>query len=221
MPLQRYGVLNGRVIAARRETEEDSPHYQLHVVAGNTHFRIAVNVRSRAGASELLFLVDDDLRHPITARLSDLPEGFTPLRGPAGGLDFVRGKLFDRRRMRLLPSHLPGRDNDLGDRLTHFAERAMNEPEARIYAFGDRWGPELGRADPIFRFRPGNGMHDIHMNQGNARAYRHDDGVWQDGALLIHFSAVRRWVGIFLAFQSQAWHTDHVSGHTIAEPARR
>jgi hypothetical protein len=53
------------------------------------------------------------------------------------------------------------------------------------------------------------------MNQGNIGQFQRDDGVWQDGALLIHFPAERRWVGIFLAFQSQAWHTDDVSGHAI------
>jgi len=42
-----------------------------------------------------------------------------------------------------------------------------------------------------------------------------DDGVWQDGALLLHFPGQAQWVGIFLAFQSQAWHTDDVTGHTV------
>jgi Uncharacterized conserved protein (DUF2278)/Lamin Tail Domain len=39
--------------------------------------------------------------------------------------------------------------------------------------------------------------------------------VWQDGGLLIHFPSEDRWVGIFLAFQSQAWHTDDSTGHAI------
>ena len=53
------------------------------------------------------------------------------------------------------------------------------------------------------------------MNQGNSPRFQGDDGVWQDGALLIHFPAEARWVGIFLAFQSQAWHTDDATGHAI------
>ena len=32
----------------------------------------------------------------------------------------------------------------------------------------------------------------------------------------MHFPAVSRWVAIFLAFQSQAWHTDDATGHAIA-----
>ena len=48
-------------------------------------------------------------------------------------------------------------------------------------------------------------MHDIHMNQGNDPRFERDDGVWQDGGLLIHFPGLSRWIGIFLA-SSQAWH---------------
>ena len=86
-----------------------------------------------------------------------------------------------------------------------------------MYAFGERWGPETGVKDKVFGFQPGNGVHDIHMNQGNSARFRGDDGVWQDGGLLIHLGD--RWIGIFLAFQSQAWHTDDKTGHTIAGPA--
>ena len=39
--------------------------------------------------------------------------------------------------------------------------------------------------DKIFGFLPGNGIHDIHMNQGNSSRFVRDDGVWQDGGLLM------------------------------------
>lgn len=89
--------------------------------------------------------------------------------------------------------------------------------DARVYAFGERWGPEGGKADKIFGFRPGNGIHDIHMNQGNAPPHTGDDGVWQDGALLFQFPASQQWVAAFLAFQSQAWHTDDRTGHASSD----
>jgi uncharacterized protein YukJ len=54
------------------------------------------------------------------------------------------------------------------------------------------------------------------MNQGNSQRFRHDDGVWQDGGLLLYYPAQDQWVGIFLAFQSQTWHTDDQTGHTVA-----
>jgi hypothetical protein len=71
--------------------------------------------------------------------------------------------------------------------------------------------------DKIFGFRPGNGVHDIHMNQGNSARFRDDDGVWQDGGLLFRFPGEDRWVATFLAFQSQAWHTDDTTGHAIVD----
>jgi hypothetical protein len=38
--------------------------------------------------------------------------------------------------------------------------------------------------------------------------------VWQDGGLVLEFSSTRQWVAVFLAFQSQARHTDDTTGHT-------
>src|SRR6185312_1527592 len=220
MPLGKYGVLVGRVVDTRREDEASSPHFQVRVKAADVDYRIAVNVKSQTSPSELLFLVAEDFRHVVTDRLIALPEGVTPVTKQPGGLalDFIRGNLFDRLDMRPLPADLLGPDNDLSDRLAHFIDRARNEPDARIFAYGDRWGPEPGKADKAFGFKPGDGIHDIHMNQGNVGQFKQDDGVWQDGGLILHFPSTNQWVGIFLAFQSQAWHTDDQSGHRLEEP---
>ena len=216
MPLKGYGVLKGQAIDARREDNQSSPHYQVHVLAAGTHYRLAVNVKSVAMPSELMFLVNDNFQHPITAHLEDLPEGFTALASAPGGqaLDFIRGNLFDHLDMRTLPGSLPGPDNDLSDQLEHFVTRAMQESDAKVFTFGQRWGPEAAIKDKIFDFLPGNGVHDIHMNQGNVAPFLGDDGVWQDGGMLLHFPSSQQWVGVFLAFQSQAWHTDDTTGHT-------
>ncbi|MGH3912138.1 MAG: DUF2278 family protein [Pseudonocardiaceae bacterium] len=40
--------------------------------------------------------------------------------------------------------------------------RVAVDPVARLYAFGEQWGPEKGRSDRIFGFSPGSGVHDIH-----------------------------------------------------------
>ena len=169
MPLKRYGVLKGSVVDARREDDPDTPHYQVHVRAESTSYRVAVNVKSRMSPSELLLFVDDSFRHPVTAGLPELPHGFTELqRGPGSlALDFIRGNLFDRQRLRPLPHDLPGPDNDLSDRVEHYVARATREHGSEVYAFGERWGPEQDKRDKIFGFMPGNGIHDIHINQGN------------------------------------------------------
>ncbi|WP_326827040.1 DUF2278 family protein [Streptosporangium sp. NBC_01756] len=182
-----------------------------------TSFRVAVNVKSQETPSDLLQLVVDDFRHPVTQGLPRTAAGWTVLPSRSGGaaLDYIRGNLFDPAAVRPLPPDLPGVDNDLADRLDHYVQRAIADPDAIVYAFGERWGPEPATPDKVFGFRPGNGVHDIHMNQGNSGRFRGDDGVWQDGGLLLYFPAEPRWVAIFLAFQSQSWHTDDATGHTL------
>ena len=218
MPLEKYGVLAGRVVDHRREAGTSSPHYEIRVVAAGVDYRLAVNVLSSVAPSELLYLVDEDFRHPLLDRLAAVPEGFTALPSAPDGLalDFVRGNLFDRTRMRTLPPDVAGPDNDLADVLDRVVTRADSDESARVFAFGDRFGPE-DKPDKIFHFRPGNGIHDIHMNQGNDSGHVKDNGIWQDGALLVNFPGASRWVAVFLAFQSQSWVTDD-AGHALVPP---
>ncbi|HYN16938.1 MAG TPA: YukJ family protein, partial [Actinomycetes bacterium] len=230
MPLNGYGVLVGRAVDRRREGGSSTPHYQVQVEAApGERYRVAVNAKSQQAPSDLLFLVDDDLRHPVTAALGQLAPGWHDLasRPGSGALDFVRGNLFDPTRMRPLPPDVSGPDNDLADLLDHYVQRAIADPGCLLFACGQRWGPERV-PDKVFGFSPGNGVHDIHMNQGNSERFRRDDGVWQDGGMLLYLPGEGRWIGVFLAFQSQAWHTDDATGHAIdggiapvADPAVR
>jgi len=219
MPIEHYGVLRGRAVDARRETGSDTPHYQIRVDA-DTSYRIAVNVKSSVRPPDLLFLIDEAFTHPITSGLSGLDQGFNELASRPGGeaLDYIRANLFDRTQMHILPPNVAGPDNDLSDRVDHFVDRAIREAGAEVFAFGQRWGPE-DQADKIFQFQPGNGVHDIHMNQGNDPGHRRDDGVWQDGGLILHFADPGQWVAIFLAFQSQVFHTDDQTGHALSDGA--
>jgi uncharacterized protein YukJ len=224
MPLHSYGVLCGRVLDTRREGTSDTPHYQIHVLDdAGVNYRVAVNVLSQQAPSELLYLVVDDFRHPLMAALPAAGTGWTPLPSQPGGpnLDFIRANLFDPSAMLLLPPEVPGPDNDLADLLDHYVHRAVSDPQNALYAFGQRFGPEAATPDKVFGFLPGNGVHDVHMNQGNSGQFRGDDGVWQDGGLLLHLAAESRWVAIFLAFQSQAWHTDDTTGHAIEDTQPR
>lgn len=220
MALTNYGVLKGRAVD-RRLGQGQSPHYQVRIVDEGTDYRIAINVKSQQSPSEIEYLVDETFQHPITTHLLDLPLGFTTLEHKPNGLalDFIRGNLFDRRRMRPLPFSVPGPDNDLNEVINHYIQRVMADESALVYAFGTRWGPENFK-DKIFGFQPGNGIHNIHMNQANSAQFRGDDGVWQDGAMFMHFPAQQQWIAVFLKFQSQGWHSDDVTGHRIdADPS--
>ena len=104
MPLASYGVLAGSVVDQRTEGGTDSPHYQIRVRGGEADFRVAVNVLSQEKPAELLYVADENFRHPVTQSLPGLPAGFTPLASQPGGmaLDFIRANLFDRQQMQLV-----------------------------------------------------------------------------------------------------------------------
>lgn len=201
-----------------RSASGANPHYQVHVVDDADEYRIAVNVQSQ-DKSDLEYVLSSQWRHPIQDDLQGLPFGIHRVGSRPGGLalDYIRGNFVDPRLFIPIPMNLPGPDNDLNEKLDHYVQRAMADENSVLYAFGATWGPENKR-DKIFGFKPGAGIHDIHMNQGNDPRHRGDDGVWQDGGLVFHFPGQDQWVGIFLRFQSQSWHTDDETGHAIKVP---
>ena len=217
MPLEHYGVLKGSVVEARREEDTDTPHYQVHVNADGTSYRIAVNVKSQMSPSELLFLVDDRFQHPLTAGLPGLPHGFTELQREPGSLalDFIRGNLFDRLRLRPLPPNLPGPDNDLSDRVEHYVARASQEDDSEVYA-GER-GAGGGQAGQDLRVPPRE-RDPRHPHEPGQRRAPRTTTAFGRMAHSSSASSTDQWVALFLAFQSQAWHTDDNTGHAITEP---
>jgi uncharacterized protein YukJ len=216
MPINGYGVLKGKAIDTKNG-QGSSPHFQVKV-SDDDLFRIAVNVKSQEEPSTVLYYADEDFSHPILKDLVNLPVGFNELRSQPSGiaLDFIRGNLFDITEMKLLPYNIPGPDNDLNEFLQKYVDKAVAMENSEIYAFGQRWGPENKR-DQYFGFKPGNGVHDIHMNQGNSDKWKSDDGVWQDGGIIFHYPDENKWTAVFIAFQSQTFHTDDVNGHAIKE----
>ena len=204
MPLQNYGVLQARVL--EREEGGSNPHYQIHVVSEGVDYRIAINVQSQDQPSELEYHIDDNFKHPITEGLLQLSGGFTALASQPGGLaiDYARSDIVYQQQMKRLPFDIAKSENELNSLLELRVQEAIVDPDALVYAFGQRWGPQSA-ADQIFHFSPGNGIHNIHMNQGNGPDFASENGSWQDGALFIHLPAQSKWVAIFLKFQSQVW----------------
>jgi uncharacterized protein YukJ len=209
MPLAKYGVLKGTVTGHKRDADDD--HYQIMVTAGNTVHRIAVNVKSSApkAPSTLLFIQQSKLPDSFVQGLTDLKVGYTKLPSKPNGLalDYVRNKWFKPSGMKEVPPDSPGRDNDLKDKVEDAVVKALDLAGALIYAFGAKWGPETDKKDQYFKFVPGNGIHDIHMNQGNSGKYRKDNGAYQDGGLVFQYPN-GKWLAFFFAFQSQSFETD-------------
>jgi uncharacterized protein YukJ len=220
MPLKNYGVLKGTAIGHLRDADDD--HYQILIRAGSALHRLAVNVRSAAknAPSILLFQTATAVPAALKAGLRALSPGYKKLASKPGGLaqDYVRGGIVKPSGMKPVPPDAPGLDNDLKDKLEDATLKALAEAGSLVYAFGEKWGPENKR-DQYFKFKPGNGIHDIHMNQGNSGQWKADNGVFQDGALYVEYPG-DRWRAFFFAFQSQTFDTDDKGNPRRVAPKR-
>jgi uncharacterized protein YukJ len=222
MPLKQYGVIKGTVIRWRNATKWDS-HYHILIDARGKLYRACVNTRSEAFPSELLYYAIDNFVHPLTDELKNLKHGYHRLkrRSDSGALDYIRDNVFEAAAMQIIHDSLPGPDNDLNELLDKFVQPMAEHPVKEygkapmLYAFGDGWGPRPDENDPIFGFHPHQGVHDIHMNQGNMSRWRRDDGIWQDGGLIFYYPDEDRWAALFLAFQTQSVHTNDENGQRL------
>jgi uncharacterized protein YukJ len=197
----RYGVLVGRI----KDGVEDggkSPHYEIWVQGGGD-FRIAVNVRSVDG-SEVLAHYDPGYTPPANLDLAELATGkagFTTIAtGPSGrGLDYLRDDLFPIADMSPLPPD--GSGVNLRNLLDGQIERAKADSAAVVIAFGEFF-QDRG-SDATFGFSPEQGVHDIHMMQGNSGEFASDNRIHGDGALFIRFSGGET-MALFVRFDTQS-----------------
>jgi len=215
MPVANYSVLKGRPTAGKVVTGA-SKHYQISVAANGTTFTVAVNIQSMDG-SEVLYAIERGFAPPDAGGMARLGEGVTPLpRAPGGlALDYVReevaGKpMITRAQMTLLPKVAVDqvRARSLENAVVALLDAAVADGSATVYAFGSSFS-DRGVVD---------GIHNIHMNQGNApNNHGGDNGVWQDGALFLAMQGV--FTAVFLAFQTESWTTD-AAGNPAAKVHR-
>ncbi|PNQ81619.1 YukJ family protein [Paenibacillus sp. F4] len=224
MPLDHgYGILKCKLANERNVYMLGARNNHVEVLVeddSNVKYRLAINIKSNQRPNEVLYYVGEDFKSEEITELPKLEFGFTSITNENRNiaLDYRRGNLVIPKKMIPLPNTDPGNsddndpDNDLYDKVTSYISEAK-EKEATFYVFGEPWGPEENR-DRYFGFIPGRGVHNIHMNQGNAGNHASENGSWQDGGVLIHFENENRWVAIFLAFQSQSWCTNE-TGHAV------
>jgi uncharacterized protein YukJ len=216
-----YGVLRGSVDIFKRENDLNTPHLQIKIIDGQEQaWRIAVNVLSSDQSRVVFHRVDPLQSHPVLAGLPELASGFTALpvitRSAPNALDYFRAPLFDWPTGIAVPSTGPGADDDLQDMLVTYLTQ-LREQRGEVFAFGAKF-PEPGMPPnprPIDNeFKTKQGIHDIHMNQGNpAGPFAKDNGVFQDGGLILKFP--NRYMGLFLRFQTQWLPTDDTTGHRL------
>lgn len=215
MPISKYGLLIGKAVASRLGSGEN-PHYSIAVVDDTKEYRVAVNVRSE-DQSDVEYIVFPAWDHPIKDYLLKMKRGLHSIDNKNGmpALDYIRANIGNPNSFVPLPMNLIGPDNDLNERINQYVWRAMADTHSTIYIFGAAWINEQKR-DEVFGFFPGNGIHNVHMNQGNPDGnHDYENGVWQDGGLIFQFSNPEQWVAIFLKFKTQSWHTKDDDGKPI------
>ena len=150
-----------------------------------------------------MFWFVPDFQHPIVDDLRSLGMGFHRIVSQAGetALDYIRGNLIDLGNGRVLSHDRPGAFDDIIDFVMPELQAAINR-NAIVYLFGEPYDDMQG-------------IHDIHMNQGSHGRFQGSNGVWQDGGIIIHFPDEDRFDAIFLAFASQAVHTNETNGDAL------
>jgi len=204
-----YGVLRGRPDRYKREDGTATPHLQVRILDSNGQpWRIAVNVQSDSGSNVAFWVVDPLVSHPLLASLPAKASGFSTVARKADeALDYVKAPLFEWTRGRLLPPSGNASSDDLQDLLSLYLDQCKNA-SGEVYAFGAKFDQNLHKPiDAEFGNTDGlHGIHDIHMNQGNVGSHAGDNGAFHDGGLILAFPD--RYLGLFLAFQTQRIPTD-------------
>src|SRR5262245_12772556 len=205
-----YGVLRGRPDRYKREDNTKTPHLQIRVLENSGQpWRIAVNVQSDSGSNVAFWVVDPFPGHPLLASRPGKPSSFSTVARKADeALDYVKAPLFDWAHGRLLPPSGSASSDDLQDLLSLYLDQCKNAG-GEIYAFGSKFDQNLHKPIDIeFGNLDGlHGIHDIHLNQGNVGPpHAQDNGPFHDGGLILGFPD--RYVGLFLAFQTQRVPTD-------------
>ena len=171
-----------------------------------------VNIESSDG-SEILYVIYNAFSPADPSGLNGLAAGITQLNSAPGTLaiDYVReqvnGKpLVNRSDMSLLPIPTQNPQNQLKNAVISLLNMAVADPQGTIYAFGSSFADPGGVT----------GVHNIHLNQGNPKGkFEGDNGIWQDGALLIFLPSTGQWTGLFIAFQTESW-TTNSAGNPLA-----
>lgn len=193
-----------------------STHGHLEFTDGtnnNKTYEADVNISSSGSDTRLVywFVSNFNPKQPSTTKLSALDKGFSAQKGSSSlALDFLRESFLDPSAGTLV-SHDPSDPTEKGD-ISSYVDPIMNQAvqeKATIYIWGSHYSDSNGE----------EGIHDIHMNQGDSGSFEKENGTYQDGGIVIQ-SADGSWRGIFLAFATDTLKTDdngNPEGQTFAQ----
>jgi hypothetical protein len=218
MAVQDYGVVIGQFDHFDRD---DAHHFGSffhgHIFVRFTNgagspviYNCAVDVKYPDGTVQ--YFVPTNLDRAKFGGVDGLADGFhaLPSNDVSGAIDYVRDpllsiplgcatvffailQLFTHRNYQVWKENVGGSVlNDL--------EAFLNAGIQRIYVFGSRF--QNAAQDPP------QGMHDVHMNQGDpAGPFQHLDAIWQDGGVIVE-RPDGTLAGFFVKFVTQTLSTN-------------
>ncbi|MBB2926837.1 DUF2278 family protein [Paraburkholderia silvatlantica] len=210
-----YGYVKAKIVSAPQLKATRRPHevqYHLHfgVTVNGARWDIAVNVGTTDADDLLKYKLVFDFNHNVITTLEGAAEGSTDLTGTEAlpAIDFQRSDF--------LANTGAWRNSDVMDgsdqvepvaSLQRLLLRAQ-QSSLDVYVFG-RFYSE------------GDGIHDVHMNQGSKGEFIHKAGndandhndIWQDGALLVDLGDPE-WALYVAAFDQQYVPTDDLGNPT-------
>ena len=205
----RYGLVKAKLVSdpvmrPSRRSHETQYHLHFNLLVGGSNWDVAVNVGTNDADDLLKYKLAFDFRHSIIGILSATASGAQDLTGQADlpALDFLRSDI--------LANTGNWRDSDVMDG-SNLPEPAATLKRLLIKARQSQFDVYVfGRI-----YAEGNGMHDIHMNQGSTQGFIHRPGddsndhndIWQDGALIVDIGEPQ-WAAYFSAFNQQLVPTD-------------
>ncbi|KAK2603264.1 hypothetical protein N8I77_009735 [Diaporthe amygdali] len=214
MPISNYGLW--KCTPSSWNGQASSTHGHLEFNDGtnsNKTYEADVNISSTGSDTRLVywFVSNFNPKQPSTAKLSALDMGFSAQKGSSSlALDFLR-EGFLTPSAGTLVSHDPSDPTEKGD-ISAYVDPVMNQAvqeKATLYIWGSHYSDTNGS----------EGIHDIHMNQGDSGSFEKENGTYQDGGIVIQF-ADGSWHGIFLAFATETLKTDDngdPEGQTFAQ----
>ncbi|MBW3057648.1 DUF2278 family protein [Spiroplasma poulsonii] len=195
-----YVFLKG-ILTNCHPTVQGNPHFDLEITdKNNWTYTVNINVRSRIKPHDVLYFIKQNYQNDIVDRcfsLDDTVHSNLTTGDDGYCLDYLKGKLFDHNFVTVLPYVGEKETSALETLFSQMISPTLNNSKYRIGIWGMSYG------DPI------DGVHNVHMNQGNEHKFAKENGTWQDGAFAIYNTETETVENIiFIMFQSQCTTTD-------------
>jgi uncharacterized protein YukJ len=223
MPIPNYGVWVGTPTSYNAPSSSDeSPHLDLQFKDSKGSYYANINVESGDSSdSRLVYWNVTNLPSSLTTQLQALDPGYHALPPTSDlALDYIHSGLIDLSAGEIVDYASPSSQSttpSILPTLEPVLKQAISA-HAQVYIFGSEY------SDPASSGKPAvTGIHDVHMNQGSTGSFSDDNAAKSDGALIIYIqdqgnAGSGQWVGVFLAFASQASQTDDTGNAVSGSP---